>query len=332
MDDTGSDPRLRPPDPAGTQPKVDPESLKPSLLKEIPALSGEPATDLLPQPQPQTGSLAAATSPQVESHAPRFQFLFGALGALGVAAVALGVFLLFRPTPAPSAPWSDWVPSGSGGDPAQQIADHVAPMYQLAPGKQLLQISGGPQSVGGQPVVLALRTSGSTPAPLPNNGVFYQLCGSGPNCSIAGGKASIQRGLLVRREALELALYTFRYISGASQVLVTFPPPPPSSSTKSKHATSETSSLSPTSSLAATAGSKTPNHVLLFRPSDLASELSRPLDASLSKNTPTASTMNASSDATLVNLLTAHALYDSVLIQEQQSSPVLLLQPPSLGG
>ncbi len=40
----------------------------------------------------------------------------------------------------------------------------------------------------------------------------YILCGLGANCSIKGGKASTARHALLRREALELALYTFKYV------------------------------------------------------------------------------------------------------------------------
>jgi hypothetical protein len=72
--------------------------------------------------------------------------------------------------------------------------------------------------------------------------------------------------------------------------------------------------------------------VLLFRPDEVGPQLSRPLAATLSRITPTVNTMNASPDAKLVERLTANSIYDSVLIQEQQSSLVMLLQPPSLGG
>ena len=188
-------------------------------------------------------------------------------------------------------------------------------------------MTGGPQAINGQPVVLALRSSGSEPAPLPSNGVFYQLCGTGPSCSIPG-KASIQRGLLVRREALELALYTFRYIEGASQVVVTFPPPPPSGGSKTSSTTTPTSAFgSPLSSSSAS----TPSRVLLFRPSELSSELSKPLLDSLPARVPSVRTIDDSPETPLVNSLTVNTFYDST-ITEQESTLVMLLQAPSLGG
>jgi hypothetical protein len=320
--------RPRPYDPAGTRPKVDPQTLKPQA--QAPLLLAPQGEG---QPLAQMTSTAHASPPHQADHldasqAPRFQFLFGAMAAFGAAAVALAVLILSAPTPKPGPAWSIWSPQTGSIDVAQQIANHVAPEYKLSNGHQLLKVTGGPQSINGQPVVLAMRTSGSTPAALPDNGVFYQLCGGGPSCSISQGRASVQRGLLVRREALELALYTFRYIGGASQVLVTFPPPPPSAKRAATHSATQSSTAA--KSLGST--NEAPSHVLLFRPAELQTELSRPLAQSLSAVTPSVSTMNKSSDAALVSRLTERAVYDSVLIQQQQSSPVLLLQPPSVGG
>jgi hypothetical protein len=327
------DPRLRPPDPAGTQPKFDPASLLPSgsPIKHLPAGDAAigPAPELPehvvaraggPSPAP---ALAGAAAPALETrqapspHLPRFQFLIGALGTLGIAAIVLAVSISARPVAKAGPAWAPWKPSGSGGDPAEQIAAHVAPQYLRAPGHQLVDVTGGPQAIAGQPVVVALRSSGSQPAALPEDGVFYQLCGEGPNCSIPG-KASVQRGLLVRREALELALYTFHYIEGASQVIVTFPPPP-----------SAAGAAKASSSLA----SKAPSRVLLFRPTDIETQLSRPLRETLSNAAPSVATVDAAPEAKLVDRITGKLLYDSILIPQQQSgSAVLLLQPPSIGG
>jgi hypothetical protein len=269
--------------------------------------------DLLParREQAQAPALAHAEPP----HAARFQFLVGALGALAVAVVAIGIFLIARPAPVPGPPWSSWHPSSGTVDPAIQIADHVMPEYRLADGSPLVHVTGGPLSYQGQQLPVAMRISGSAPSELPGNGVFYQLCGSGPSCSL-GGTASIQRGLLLRREALELALYSLRYIQGVDQVVVTFPPPPP---TAAKSGT-------------ATAAQTPPSRALFFQPSGLAPELQRPLSVSLTRSTPTVDTVNRSADSNLVNQLTTNALYDFTIIQDQQSNPVLLLAPPGLGG
>ena len=47
---------------------------------------------------------------------------------------------------------------------------------------------------------------------------------SGTACSIPEGKASPARGQLLRREALELALYSFQYLDGIDSTLVLLPP------------------------------------------------------------------------------------------------------------
>lgn len=332
MSEQRRDPRSRPSDPAGTRPKFDPESLHPrGDFRALPA--GEPQEDLLPEPVAAAQAPAVASAKAQSPHAPRVQFLLGALGALGVAAIAVAVSLALAPKPKPGVPWSSWKPSGDT-DPAVQIAEHVAPQYTSSPGHLLVNVSGGPQEIAGQPVALFVRSSGSKPVQLEEQGVFYQLCGAGPNCSIPG-KASLQRGLLVRREALELALYTFHYVSGASQVVVTFPPPPPSStkSAKSSKSSSSSSASSESSSAlegASSSSSHIPSRVLLFRPQDLAEELSRPLDATLASSAPTVATMTAAPEASLVNQLTGKLVYDSTLIP-QQSTTVLLLQQPSIG-
>jgi hypothetical protein len=259
------------------------------------------------------------------------------------------VAIAAAPTPAPPPAWSSWHPvSGSDVDPAQQIADHVAPEYRLDSGHQIVAVQGGPLSLGGQPAEVALRMSGSQPSLLPGNGVIYSMCGTGTSCSIGEGKPSAQRLLLLRREALELALYTFRYIGGVNQVVVTVPPPP-ASSTAAGSTAAGTTGAPTTGAGAAGAGaaaagaaagssatspsttSSTPNRVYFFRPGDVAPELDRPLGLSLSARTPTVSTVTRSGDAGLVVQLTQHNLYDVSLVQDSQSNPVLLLQP-YLGG
>ena len=57
-------------------------------------------------------------------------------------------------------------------------------------------------------------------------GVLYQLCGLGPNCAIDRGKPSTERVLLLRREALELALYSLPLPQDVKQVVVLIPPRP----------------------------------------------------------------------------------------------------------
>lgn len=312
------DPRRRPPDPAGTQPKFEPESLLPKQRGGIRLLASGTATasaahgtgdgDLLPQLRDQGGALGP-TLPIEAPHASRFQFLLGALIALGVAAVAITAGLLLAPGPAPAPAWSSWHPSG-GSDPVKQIATHVATEYRLDSGDQLVAIDGGPLAVQGVPVKVALSDSTGNESLLDGTGVLYDMCGIGANCSIAHGAPSAQRLLLLRREALELALYTFKYVDGVNQVVVLMPPPP--ASVKSKTASSQATKLA-----------------LFFRPSDVGAELSRPLQLTLGGPTPSVSTVTSSPNVELVNKVTSSSLYQFSVTQDQAAGPILLLQPPA---
>jgi hypothetical protein len=380
-----SDPRRRPPDPAGTQPKVDPESLHgpqaphrelaPQAARgETPALpAGAPAAgEQTVAVQPPSGatelqhtaidhgtagdhrgtiSAPAATLPDraeatgktsgSHPHTPRFQFLYGALGALGAAALVLILVLARSPAPVSPPPWSAWQPSEDGVDPAQQIADHVAPQYRLDDGRQIVAATGGPPVLRGQPLTLGVVRSGQSPAALEGNNVLYQLCGEGTDCSIKEGKPSVERGLLLYREALELALYTFHYISGVDHVVVTIPPPPPaatptrgaaSTSTTSTGGSRASSTSTGDSTTSSTASTKPLLHALLFAQQDIAPELGRPLSATLSQETPRVSQMSRSPDAALVEALAGPRVYDYLISESQQSGPIMLLEPPGLGG
>ena len=55
---------------------------------------------------------------------------------------------------------------------------------------------------------------------------MFNFCGLGVRCSIVGGKATSTRGRLVRREALEVALYTFKFVPGVDSIIAFMPPPP----------------------------------------------------------------------------------------------------------
>jgi hypothetical protein len=386
------DPRRRPPDPAGTQPKVDPESLHtygfdaraaPPVggASTAPTTIGDPGADPSggappPSAAPISPVEAAATPVAVveaaatpvavrASHAApvesvakrtpnegarrarrsnasrnshRFQFLFGALGAFAVAAIALAVALLRAPAPAAETPWSAWKPASGEVDPAQQIAAHVAPRYRLEDGKQLVRVTGGPPVLDGKPLTVGIFRSGQTPAELEGNNVLFQLCGGGTDCSIKAGKPSEARGLLVEREALELALYTFHYVSGVEHVIVTMPPPPPGYE-QNGHRTGSTSASGANASGSGTAatgglGASAPvvHHAFLLTPQDLASALEQPLSATLSAVTPRISQIASWPDASTVKTLIAPYVHDYTVSETQQAGPVMLLEPPGIGG
>ena len=95
-------------------------------------------------------------------------------------------------------------------------------------------MQGGPLEVFDVPLEVALRTApqGGDIDFIDGKGLMYTLNGLGPKGSVRGGKPSEERHLLLRREALELALYTFRYVKNVDLVVALLPPKPP---TKTKN-------------------------------------------------------------------------------------------------
>jgi hypothetical protein len=320
------DPRTRPPDPAGTRPKVDLDSVLPARIED-PAGDAEPVdaeiveegaelaaaraqdgavvapgAELEPVAAARGAALGAAL-PRETEHTPRFQFLLGAFIALAAVAVAGALALGLNGSGSGSGPnWSPWKP---GGDKVRAIANHVGPEYRLSTGEQLVAVTGGGLKIAGLPMQIALRTdpaNGGNISLLSGKGVLYRLCGLGPKCSIDQGKPSVQRHLLLRREALELALYTFRYVDGIDQVVIFMPPPP----------------------------GKDPSQALFFRHGQLSPELDQPLRATLTTHTPTVTGVAASPDAQLVNRLTTPTLYSfSLTAANQDASVFLVLAPPT---
>ena len=311
------DPRERPPDPAGTRPKYDPESLLPATTEPLvaPTIEGTAVDEdephsLLPERVAGAGAVAPASRDEQSPHAPRFQFMLGALVALGLAAVVTVVAIAINgPTTQLSGPrWSLWRPTGDGGAVAEQIAKHVGREYHLSTGDQLVLVTGGPLEVAGLPLTIALRQSaakGGDISLVDGKGALYRLCGLGPNCAIAEGKPSRQRHLLLRREALELSLYTFRY-TDVDNVVVFMPPRLAKKPSKTPRAT----------------------QALFFQRKDVDPELAQPLDATLTRTAPKPSTVTRSPDAGLVNRITEARLFLFSLTQANQDNRAFLVLEP----
>jgi hypothetical protein len=253
--------------------------------------------------------------PRDSRFAPRFQFLLGALLAVGAAAIVFAVALLVHDDSKPAATsqlsgpaWSTWHPAPGGADGPTQIADHVGHEYRLPGGKQLVAVTGGPLEIAGLPVTVAVRQSAAQGGDIKlfdGTGVLYRLCGLGPKCAIAEGKASTKRHLLLRREALELALYSFRYLSGVDEAVVFLPP----------------------------RKGQDPSQALFFRRSDtdLQSAMARPLSATLVHDTPSVAGVTRSPDAQLVQTITTNKLFSFSFTQANQDARAFLVLDPLAG-
>src|SRR6185437_15833148 len=153
--------------------------------------------------------LTKYTPREVHGHETKFRMIYAILGGVGLAAVAAAVIFIAAGRPPKPPAWSQWKPTASGDQALGQVASHVGPAYRLPTGQQLVAVDGGPLQIAGFPVKVVLRpTRNGSPALSDGKGALYTLCGLGKNCAIVSGHKSMERTLLMVREAYELALYT----------------------------------------------------------------------------------------------------------------------------
>lgn len=276
-------------------------------------------------------------------HARRFRTATAILTGLGVAAIIIAVALVIagnnsqRDTP---QAWSSWSPPDSGTLGATEIAAHVAPFYRLSSINQLdvvtvvnlesaaaasaqaqAEANGTtlPPSSGLQ-VAVRPNPQSSAVSLLSGNTIAYNLCGiGGRNCAISVGTPSSNRLLLLRREALELALYTFKYIAGAQTVVAILPP-----GYTTQHCVGAACAKSQQKSV-----TKPLDLALLFARGELAPWLQRPLRSTFPESIPpTVSQIAKSPEAEIVSLITAHGMFAESTASAQDGSTVISLNGP----
>lgn len=253
----------------------------------------------------------ADDEPQSPPYQSRFQLIFGVLLGIVIAAVAATVLFSTsdsRPRhESDTIEWSAWRPGSEDALTAvREIADHVGQRYTLPSGNQLVAVRGGGLALGGLPATVTLDRSatvdGSSPIIEDGPGVMYTLCGLGKNCSIKEGKPSIARHIVLRREALELALYTFRYIKDVGQVVVMMPPPP---------------------------GEKA-SQLMFFRRADVNASLVRPLAATLPGPAPAINRLKKT-ERGFLDRLTGRNLFGFRIEPGPDATVFLILTPPPTG-
>jgi hypothetical protein len=164
----------------------------------------------------------------------RFLVAYLVLGVLGGAALAGAVVLFTQAERDENLGWADWHPVGDNATYVKQIADHVAVRYRQANGDQVVGVVAGPPELrapDGPTVEVAavlIRSFNSESESdirtlRTDDSYLYQLCGLGDRCVVEGTPTE-ERHRLLRREALELALYTFKYLEGAKIVIALMPP------------------------------------------------------------------------------------------------------------
>jgi hypothetical protein len=260
------------------------------------------STDAAP-PEPAQGP---AAPPEARPHRTRFVVVYSLL-ALALGAAIAGVVVFAGRSISPGPTWSSWKPTGGGQGAAKQIAAHVSKSYRLPSGKQLVDVIAKAPSVspadqqipihyivvrgekGAEDKIVQVSSSDS---------VMYALCGLGTSCAIASGKPSVERGTLVRRQILELALYTFKYVDGMKSVIAFMPPP---------------------------SGTQ-PQYVVYLEKSDVADRLKMPLLQTLGAKVPLPSSIPSKEQET-VDAATEPRVYKFSLSQAQQGDAILVLAP-----
>jgi hypothetical protein len=269
------------------------------------------------------GSREPRYAPRIR-HLGRFRWATAALFGFAVASLVAAVLLSNGGSrfAGGGGAWSVWRPPDDGLAGAQEIADYLAPYYRANAATQLAVVTVVNLNNPANPtqVVVPAGSTSQSLLPLPaGSTVVYNLCGvGGSNCSIGVGKPSPARTLLLRREALELALYTFKYISGAQTVVAILPP---------GH-----SEVSGCTGICAKPQSKPVikpvNLAVAFDRTELQLYLNQPLRATLPEELPpTVGQMPTASEAALVSVITGRGLFSERTQSGQDGSTVITLSP-----
>jgi hypothetical protein len=230
----------------------------------------------------------------------RFATAYLVLGAIVGIGVGSFLVLLQRDPPAPPPPWSSWRPTASDtGERMTEIATHVGRGYKLPSGNQLVSIQ-TQNSSDFQGVVVVKPDDVRTPDAQygGDDTAVFLLCGATKACKINEGKANVARGTVLRREALELALYTLEYAHPIENVLVFFPPGP---------------------------GEDRLTSTLFFRRDDLEGTLKHPLRRTLPQTQPPLPGQIRPSELKTVNDLTEDKRFKYL----GTSQNVIVIQPPA---
>jgi hypothetical protein len=265
-----------------------------------------------PEPEP---AIVLGPSRQERARQSSYRLRFGLIYVFLAAVVGAGVgsfIVLASRGDKPDDPaWSAWQPKGSTMAKVRQIADRIPKAYRTENGAQLTVSLAGPLSVPtpqGEVPVRAVFVRPDTSKGLaeeddiavyPGNAVVsFGLCGtrSKEQCEL-GSTVSAERQTLLRRQALELSLYTLKYVDSIDSVVVFMPPEAKSQST------------------------------VFLRRSDVADELDRPLSSLLPTAKPKVGGLNSLEEGQILRL-TRTRTYSAEVQASPDGSPVLILTPP----
>jgi hypothetical protein len=302
-----------------------------------PSPAGRPAPDqnepppLAPQQAEAAPSQPPAGKPGPSAFRARFGFATGVLAGCALAAAALLVVLLSGDEPRPAAPaadeglasnWSPWHPrSTTSISGAQEIAKKIGGSYKDGRSKDLSTVEGGPIALNKTlPVSVAIPSAGGRFVIVQGVGVQYKLAGFGKGGRLRGSRPSAERRRLLRREALELSLYSFRYLPDVTMVVTLLPPAPKAEQVHPKKAGAKAAEKK--------ASEEFQRQALFFRPGDLRKQIERPLAETLATKAPKIDALTGP-EAKRIDKLTLSNLFTYEHIQQQDGSIYLVLDRPS---
>jgi hypothetical protein len=250
-----------------------------------------------------------------KTYSNRFKVVYAILGLVLVGGSVGLVILATRPGPPPTPVWSTWAPvPGTVAKMSSQIANHVSHSYHLsATGSQLVAVVPSKLTVTSGTTNIAVKAIAIRKVANSNTGIevltgndvtqseMFTFCGLGTHCSIQGGKATRIRGRLVRREALEIALYTFKFVPGINSVVALMPPAPGS----------------------------TASNMIFLRKQDLTAVLAKPLRTTLPLAKPPLPTNSDVKEAATIDQLTLPNTFNYSLQALQTGGAAFVLDPLS---
>ncbi len=302
---------------------------------------GASESSILPAPVPLTARDGPPTRRR-SPHRDRFRAALAILAGIGVGAIAIAIAVVIANHGTTTAKktavaWSAWAPGVSGSQGATAIADHIAPYYRFSASRQLdvvtpmaLTTPSSNGTVSGNGLVVAVNTGTAKAEKLSLLGghtVAFNICGLGTSNCALGGKPSAARLLLLRREALELALYSFKYINGTENVIAVLPPG------RTESTSAQSSSAHGSKASHAVKKSKPLNLAVLFVKPELQPWLNTPLKKTLAQIPPAVPELplwSHSNEAGLVDQVTARGLFASSVESQDGGAKILVLRsiPP----
>jgi len=247
-------------------------------------------------------------------HGGRFLIGYAVIVVMvGAALVTLGV--MTRDSSSSSPRTDAGIPvRESGFQRAREIATEVGRQYRGANGEQIVAVTAQPGEVSGLPLqYIALRhgrnkplTEGDVEVVEPGETALFSFCGlaGDQNCALPG-QPTPERLMLLRREAVELSLYTFKLLPEIQTVVSLLPP------------------------VARGEGQPPQTFAVYFQRRHLEKVLGQPISKTLPEDPPFAQGDITPGEAETINRLTETRVFTSAFEQLPTQGVILNLSPPS---